>query len=84
MVKTGQMRRCEGLEKLGRHVTAMHSPPLYVKFFYRRDGVVVRASASLSVHLGNGGIQIFCQPVPSQKSDFSAGSVSKGHIFFSK
>ena len=28
-----------------------------------------------------GGIQIFCQPVPSQKSYFSASSVTKSHIF---
>ena len=33
MVKTQQIRHCQGLNKLGSHVVAMHNPDLFNKLF---------------------------------------------------
>ena len=53
------------------------------RFLYQSGGVGLMHGL-LIYNIHSGGIQIFCQPVPSiQKSYFSAGSVTKSHVFFS-
>ena len=37
MLKTGQIKRCEGLEKLGRHVAGMRNPIMFFSGFPKKN-----------------------------------------------